>query len=296
MHCPNCNTAQADGIAECAACGVIFAKWRAPEQRRQDAPAVEPRGPSRGLSWPLLGGATVAGLCLWFFLKPQAPAPTPGGGASPAAPQPQPEAQASPAESVQTADATQPPASSGSADPGWLRRACERTLELVEPAKLRVQPNCAGAPEATIEGLRYHHYKTPYLVPAAEVTQIEVQPRVSGYTHGPDGRLDIEVQIILRNSIGDMVSSEGKLDISALPDHLVDRKLLEADELLRGMFAFTDRVTAVPVIEARLQAFSFKKPTAQGESIIVGVVFNGTLHGSGRLPLDEYLPARAESR
>lgn len=34
MRCPNCFSEQTDGFAECARCGLIFAKWRPPEERR----------------------------------------------------------------------------------------------------------------------------------------------------------------------------------------------------------------------------------------------------------------------
>lgn len=40
MNCPSCGQAQPDKSAECAACGVIFAKWKARAETQAAAPAA----------------------------------------------------------------------------------------------------------------------------------------------------------------------------------------------------------------------------------------------------------------
>ncbi|MBX3123754.1 MAG: hypothetical protein KF854_11775 [Nitrospira sp.] len=47
MHCPKCGWDQDEGTADCARCGIIFAKMH-----RSPAPPVMPRSPGRDSTWP----------------------------------------------------------------------------------------------------------------------------------------------------------------------------------------------------------------------------------------------------
>lgn len=40
MDCPSCHAQAPDGAEDCPACGIIFAKWRAREERLATAPAA----------------------------------------------------------------------------------------------------------------------------------------------------------------------------------------------------------------------------------------------------------------
>lgn len=283
MNCPNCRAPQPEGGSECAGCGVLFAKWKPPQERTAGAAGPSPAAASSAAPrWA--AGTAVLALGVWFLFKPKPPVSPPGGGgvasaaAPAAAPDPSP-----PAEAAAPEVAAEP----GSA---WLARACEHTLGSVEPGKLAFKPDCAGNPAGTLESLRYNHYKSAYLVPAVEVSRLEVRPRVGSYTHGPDGRLDIEVELILRNASGDMVSSEGAIELSGAPAYLIETRPRNK-ELLRGHFGLTNYTAAGHILKATLyDACRLRKPQGPGESFTVDVVFNGTLQASGRLELDPYLP------
>lgn len=68
MECPRCRAKAAEGAAECAACGVIFAKWR-PPSRRPAAPAPAANLPPLALppreAW--LAASAPALYCAWRF-------------------------------------------------------------------------------------------------------------------------------------------------------------------------------------------------------------------------------------
>ncbi|HBL16574.1 MAG: hypothetical protein A2X36_14345 [Elusimicrobia bacterium GWA2_69_24] len=53
MICPNCSAAGPDGSAECPACGVIFAKWKAKAEKSAPVPAPAPASAGSGLGGTL---------------------------------------------------------------------------------------------------------------------------------------------------------------------------------------------------------------------------------------------------
>ena len=71
MNCPNCGAAAADGAADCAACGLVFAKWKALEERKLTAEvralAETDLPPSHEVS-PWLGRAIAAGLVAFWMI------------------------------------------------------------------------------------------------------------------------------------------------------------------------------------------------------------------------------------
>lgn len=68
MNCPSCAQPQPDPSTECAACGVIFAKWKARAEAKAAAPAVSssfaaPGAPDASLEWgSVIKGAVVGGV------------------------------------------------------------------------------------------------------------------------------------------------------------------------------------------------------------------------------------------
>jgi len=72
MKCPNCGSPSADGGAECAKCGLVFAKWRERQEKekREAAEALKalesPPQPPKTNPWT---GRLLAGLIvLWWML------------------------------------------------------------------------------------------------------------------------------------------------------------------------------------------------------------------------------------
>ena len=68
MNCPSCGQPRLDKATECAACGVIFAKWKARAEAQMMAPAAKPSAgpsgaPDAGLDWGgVIKGAVVGGV------------------------------------------------------------------------------------------------------------------------------------------------------------------------------------------------------------------------------------------
>jgi len=63
MTCPNCGASGADGAAECASCGVVFAKWKPRPERAAPAAAQEASWPSRAAAF----WAAAAALAVLLF-------------------------------------------------------------------------------------------------------------------------------------------------------------------------------------------------------------------------------------
>lgn len=62
MNCPSCGQSQPNNATECAACGVIFAKWKARAEAQAAAPAVSSAAaPPGAQDAPLDWGAAVKG-------------------------------------------------------------------------------------------------------------------------------------------------------------------------------------------------------------------------------------------
>ena len=90
MKCPNCSAQSGDDALECASCGVVFANWRARQEREKtaaaaalaalEAPAAEP--PLN--PWIVRGAASafvafwMLGLGMYFLRHPAKRRPAPG--------------------------------------------------------------------------------------------------------------------------------------------------------------------------------------------------------------------------
>lgn len=86
--CPVCGAAAPEGAADCRACGVVFAKWRAKQEALAAAPAAMPAAPSaaaadsaRSPLRRLLGAALLAagGWSAYRLRSPGVPGPAPDG-------------------------------------------------------------------------------------------------------------------------------------------------------------------------------------------------------------------------